>query len=104
MAPSRNAIKLPLARRDLEELAFHIAQDNQAAGFRFLEAAERALELLVTMPEIGSLWETGSRQATGLRFWPIRGFPKHLIFYRPLENGIEVVRVLHASRDLESLI
>jgi plasmid stabilization system protein ParE len=36
-------------------------------------------------------------------YGPIRGFEKHVIFYRPIANGIEVVRVLHASRDLEAM-
>ena len=35
--------------------------------------------------------------------WRVAGFPNHLIFYRPIESGVEVIRVLHASRDIESL-
>jgi plasmid stabilization system protein ParE len=36
--------------------------------------------------------------------WRVSGFPNHLIFYRPLEGGgIEVIRVLHAKRDIEAL-
>jgi toxin ParE1/3/4 len=34
---------------------------------------------------------------------PIRGFGKYLIFYLPLEDGIEIVRVLHGPRDVQSL-
>ncbi len=32
--------------------------------------------------------------------WPIPGFKKYLIFYRPIRNGIEVGRVLHGAMDL----
>jgi toxin ParE1/3/4 len=35
--------------------------------------------------------------------FPMRGFSKHLIFYRPLSNGAEIVRVIHGARDLEGL-
>jgi len=28
----------------------------------------------------------------------------YLIFYRPLKAGIEIIRVLHASRDVESIL
>ncbi len=33
----------------------------------------------------------------------MRGFRKHLVFYRPLSNGAEIVRVIHGARDLERL-
>jgi plasmid stabilization system protein ParE len=32
--------------------------------------------------------------------WPV---PEPPIFYRPIASGIEVIRVLHAKRDIESL-
>jgi plasmid stabilization system protein ParE len=35
--------------------------------------------------------------------WPIHGFEKHLIFYRPLKDAVEIVRVLHASRDIRRI-
>lgn len=38
-----------------------------------------------------------------VRMWRVAGFPNHLIFYRPLESGIEVIRVLHAKGDIEAL-
>lgn len=31
------------------------------------------------------------------------GFEKHLIFHRPIPEGIEVVRVLHGAPDLAGL-
>ncbi|MGH7989069.1 MAG: type II toxin-antitoxin system RelE/ParE family toxin [Limisphaerales bacterium] len=35
----------------------------------------------------------------------LRSFPvsRYVIFYRPMENGIEVVRVLHGARDFPPL-
>ena len=36
--------------------------------------------------------------------WRIRGFREFLIFYRPTKDGIEVVPVLHAKRDLQGLL
>lgn len=37
----------------------------------------------------------------GVRVLPIAGFVNYLIFYRPAENGIEIIRVLHAKRDID---
>lgn len=30
-------------------------------------------------------------------------FPNHLIFYRPVEDGIEVLRVVHGAQDIEAI-
>jgi plasmid stabilization system protein ParE len=35
---------------------------------------------------------------------PVRGFPSRLIFYLPLPDGIEVIRVLHAKRNIRRLL
>ncbi len=36
--------------------------------------------------------------------WPIRGFENYLVFYRPIEEGIEVTRVLHGARDIRGIL
>jgi len=95
--------KTPQAKEDLLELADYIAQHNLEAALRFLEAAEIALGLLAGMPELGTLCRFESPQATGIRVWPIKGFESHLVFYRPTDQGIEVVRVIHGARDIASL-
>jgi plasmid stabilization system protein ParE len=33
-----------------------------------------------------------------------QGFEKHLIFYRPIAEGIKVVRVIHAARDIPEIL
>ncbi len=38
-----------------------------------------------------------------MRRWRIRGFENFSIFYFPIEDGIEVVRVLHGAREIERL-
>lgn len=40
----------------------------------------------------------------GLRMLRVRGFARHLIFYREIAHGIEVIRVLHSSRDLAAAL
>jgi hypothetical protein len=40
-----------------------------------------------------------------VRFWPIGGFRKYLIFYRSVgDEGIEIIRVLHGARDVANVI
>src|SRR5437870_906365 len=94
-------IKRPKAKKDLDDLAFYIAQDSPKAGFRFLTAAEKAFEKLARMPHLGGIWENPNPDLGGIRVWPIRGFEKYLVFYRPVGEGIEIIRVLHGSREIE---
>lgn len=99
----KRIIKRVLALQDLEDIATFIGQTSPQAATRFLEAAERAFEALLKMPGLGSAWETPNPRYADLRCWPIRGFKRYLVFYRAIEEGIEIVRVLQSSRDLHAL-
>lgn len=100
---TKRIVRPPVVELDLAQIADFIGQQSPEAGLRFLTAAEEAFQKLAAMPEMGSLCVSPNPRLAGLRVWPIAGFPNHLVFYRPAANGIEVVRVLHAARDIESL-
>jgi toxin ParE1/3/4 len=53
---------------------------------------------------MGRQRETTNPNLADLRQWPVPGFEKYLIFYRPAEDGIDVVRVLHGARDLDAIL
>ena len=93
----------PRAKEDIIEQALHIAEDNPDAADGFLDAVEQALGVLADMPEIGAPRAFDNPALQGMRMWPLKGFEKHLLFYRPIENGIEVIRILHAARDIQSI-
>jgi len=88
---------LPLARRDLNEIWEYIAQENLDAAERLVERIEELCALLAERPQLGRRRE---ELAPGLRSFPAGSY---FIFYQPIADGIEVVRVLHASRDIDSL-
>jgi toxin ParE1/3/4 len=94
----RHSVRLkPQARLDLIEAALYIAQGNPRAADRFLDGMTNTLELIARNPMLGRERE---ELAATLRSLPHRS---HVIFYRPLEAGIEVVRVLHSARYIASL-
>lgn len=93
-----------IVERDLAGLADHIAKDNLDAARRFLMAAEAAMQMLAEMPHLGGEWESTNPRLAGLRAWPIRGFENYLILYRPIRDGISVVRMLHGAQDIESVL
>ena len=96
-------VKRRAARADLWDCAAHLAAGGVQVGRRFLLAAEAAFERLAEFPRLGAEVALQHSAASGLRRWGVPGFPNHVIFYRPIEDGIEVVRVLHGARDIEAL-
>jgi toxin ParE1/3/4 len=95
----------PLAVLDIVELAEFIARRTSLeAADRFVIAVEKTVELLARMPGLGTQWSSDHPRVADLRFFPVTGFPNHLIFYRRFADGIELVRVLHGARDIASLL
>jgi toxin ParE1/3/4 len=92
-------IKRPAALQDLQDLAVFIGQRNPRAAQRFLDAAEETFQQLADMPGMGSPTAVADPSFAGMRMFPVRRFPRYVILYLPLPNGIDVVRVVHSSRD-----
>ena len=89
----------PAADADLDNHARYIAEDNLEAALRFYDQARQTFDDLVAMPRMGIPYASDEPRLTGLRFFPIKTFPNHLVFYRPSADGIEVVRILHSRMD-----
>jgi len=94
----------PRARLDLHEISEAIALDDLNAAIRFCLAVEDAAEKLARFPGMGAHRSSKNPQFTGLRSWPIKGFRKYLILYKPEEYGIEIVRIIHGARDIDSIL
>jgi len=86
-----------VARSDLDEIWFYIAQDNMDAADRFIHAIVSRFAMLAGMPEMGRMRE---ELAPRLRSFAIGNY---VIFYRPMENGVEIARVLHGAREFPPL-
>jgi toxin ParE1/3/4 len=99
----RTYSKRPRARRDLVESYAYIGRENADAAERFLDAAEETIRSVVNMPGLGTPREYLNNRLSGLRSVPIRGFRNWLLFYRVVQEHVEVVRVLHGARDLAAL-
>ena len=89
----------PKALEDITAHALYISVDSQDEAERFLTDTGSSLRALAETPEIGSPSEFRSSALAGMRVWPIRDHPKHLLFYIPHADSLEIVRVLHTSRD-----
>jgi len=97
-------IKRAAAKRDLTDHFVFLAENASVdVARRFLQSANNAFEELAQMPEIGVSRAFRNPRFANVRMWLIRGFERYLVFYRPLEDGVEVLRVIHGARDIELL-
>ena len=85
------------AKYDLREIKNYIARDNLAAARRFVETFRDQCNLIAKCPRMGRSYE---ELAPGLRGFAMGNY---IIFYRPIENGIAVERLLSGYRDLEAI-
>ena len=81
------------AQGDLDEIWCHIGSFDVRAADRWLDAVERRFTVLAKQPHAG---QSRPDLAPELRFLPVGNY---LIFYRPIENGVEIARVIHGARD-----
>jgi toxin ParE1/3/4 len=100
---SHRVVVRSLAQSDLDEQALYIAQDSVDAALRFLDAAQAAFERLRAFPEIGRSREFLHPDLRVIRSWAIPKFEKHVIFYRLSGDLVDVLRVVHSVRDLDSI-
>lgn len=91
-------VRRPRAGRDAAEIAFRIARDNPRAARRLLDRIDAQLAVLAERPLLG---RARPELGVALRSFALRPY---LILYRPLADGIEVVRVLHGARELGPLL
>ena len=89
--------KFPQAEDDLINIWVRIASDSPFHADRYLDHLDAKMQLLAEFPHLGRLHpELGQ----GLRGFPVDDY---LIFYRQVESGVDIVRVLHGARDIQAL-
>jgi len=98
-------LKKPRVKDDLLEHFEYIARDKVEPAERFLKVAEEAFERLSQMPLTGRRWESELPHLANVRVYPMpAGFRNYLIFYRPIDDGVEVLTILHGARNLEAAL
>jgi toxin ParE1/3/4 len=93
----------PQADRDINNHFEHIAKDSLEAAVRFYEAAFRALDVLRRHPHIGPTRQFQHPQLNDIRIWLVKDFRNILSSTAPLNERVEILRVLHASRDIDNI-
>jgi toxin ParE1/3/4 len=90
-------LKRPRAALDLAEIWSYIAEDSVRNADAFALRIDKTFRLLARRPGIG--------RARPELYPDLRSFVvgNYAVLYLPLTNGIDVIRVLHGARDIETV-
>ena len=86
-----------LALQDLKEIRDFIAKDKSGIASKYMTMLKQKCELLASSPGLGVKRE---------EYCKLYKFPvdSYLIFYRLSQTGIDVIRILHGNRDIDSIL
>lgn len=93
----------PKAQQDIESIVDYLKQENPQAAQNFIQHLQNSLETLSLFPKLGHLRDYQHPTLKQIRMLPIKHFSSYLIFYQPNETTLQVVRIIHGSRDIAQL-
>lgn len=85
------------ALNDLEEIWLHLSETSEKNADKILRQITDKFQKLLSFPEMG---KERNDLLVGLRIFPTGKF---MIFYQRVDPGIEIVRVVHGSRDIRQV-
>lgn len=85
-------IRTDEAERDLIDILVNIGRHNPMAADRFADEVERACQRLAQFPGMGA---ESDEAPAGVRAFAVGSY---VLYYRPRDNGIELLRVLYGRR------
>jgi toxin ParE1/3/4 len=86
-----------LAQSDIDQIHDHIAIDNPTAALRWVQRTRRQFKFLAANPGVGELRH---EVRPAMRCF---SHGNYAIFFRIVEDAIEIVRVVHGRRDVDTL-
>ena len=89
----------PSAAKDLEDIWNYVARDSVRAAGRVIKSVEKAIRKLAKNPGLGHLRE--DLADSHHKFFLLYSY---LMVYRPDTKPLQVLRVIHASRDVQAVL
>jgi plasmid stabilization system protein ParE len=83
---------MPLAEQDLDAAYAYVCQDNPPAAARLVRRIFEAVEMLGRYPSAGHPGRVPATRELSIARTP------YIVVYRPTENEIQVLSVLHGAR------
>ena len=90
-------LRRPEAESDLDDLWFFIAQDDPFNADHFIDRIADTCNLLAENPLMG---RSRPELAPDLRSFPVGNY---MILYQPPDDGVQIIRIISAARDVDAL-
>ena len=87
----------PQALTDLDNIFDYVVEDSLDRAIAFIRKLSGQMKKVAASPGIG---RSRDELLAGLRSFP---YGNYLIFYSPLDDGADIVRILNGARDIEAL-
>ncbi|AFY85908.1 MAG: Toxin ParE1 [Chroococcidiopsis cubana SAG 39.79] len=84
------------AEQDLEDIWVYLARQNELLADKQIAQILDRFPMLSQFPDMG---KQRNNLLPGLRSFPVQPY---IVFYTKIADGIEIVRVLHQFRDIDS--
>ncbi len=97
-------LKRPKAIHSIHQQIDWFIEESPELALKFIESIETSFTLLEANHEIGRPLNSMNPRLSEVRIWHISDFPKHLVFYIPILDGIEVIDLIHGARDLIGIL
>ncbi len=94
-------LKRPIVNQDISSAMDYLASDNVDVALRFYESCQRTFEHLCRTPTLGGPGEFANPRLKGINRWKVNGFENYQIYYMIHPQAVEILRVIHAARDLD---
>jgi toxin ParE1/3/4 len=101
---TKKIVITPKASEDLDDCFAYISEDNPEIALQFFDSTRITIAQIARMPGIGSIFVNENERLQGLRKWSVKDFRKYLIFYIDRDEVVEIVRILYATRDINSIL
>lgn len=92
----------PQAADDIFEIWSYIARHSVEAANRVEDAVYEACAFLAEGPLRGNVREDLTKLP--LRFWTVQAYPNYIIAYDPESDPLEIIRILHGTRDILAIL
>jgi toxin ParE1/3/4 len=91
----------PAARRDLFQISEYLNRElSLQLAKRFLMNLNHTIQQIAGFPYAGSLFHVRKIRAFEIRRWPVKEFPRYLIYYTVGTRKVTLLRILHSARDV----
>ena len=89
------------ARQNIKDIGLYLKERNDSAARRFAQSVGATIEMLCRNPNLGERLHTDL--LGDIRYRTVIDFKNYLIFYRRVDDVLEIIRVLHGARDYDTL-